>query len=188
MEQEQLFMRRPGLNDLPSIPALPSRYRLRLAHDADVVGLASIMTSAFGPEWTVDHVREKLVEPPDVVRTWLITRDDEAAATASARLLPGRYPGSGYLHWVGTHRAHRGKALGAIVTLAVLRDFHNMGCHDAVLETDPPRLPAIQTYLKLGFQPESRAAGQEAIWNGILMELAAYHTKSGTMPRRTTHL
>lgn len=188
MEQEQLFMRRRSLHDLPPIPALPSDYRLRLAHDADEVGLAAIMTSAFGPEWTVDHVREQLVTPPDVVRTWLITRDDEAAATASVRLLPARYPGSGYLHWVGTHQAHRGKALGAIVTLAVLHDFHTMGCDDAVLETDPPRLPAIQTYLKLGFQPEYRAAGHEAIWHGILAELAAHQAKNGTKPRRTTQL
>lgn len=174
MAREQLFMRRPALDDLAPIPALPPGYQLRVAKGADASGLAVVMASAFGPEWTVDRVRKKLLDPPDVLRTWFITHDHEPVATASVRLLPDRYPGSGYLHWVGTHQDHRERALGAIATLAVLHDFREIGCRDAVLETDPPRLPAIRTYLKLGFQPEYRAPGQEATWNGILTALEAY--------------
>ena len=178
---DQLFMRRPGLADLPPLPALPPGHRLRVATGADARALAVIMASAFGPEWTGDQVSEKLLDPPDVIRTWMILADDEPAATASARLLPERYPGSGYLHWVGTHQDHRGKGLGAIATLAVLHDFREMGCRDAVLETDPPRLPAIRTYLKLGFHPEYRAPGQEVVWRDILTRIDALHADGGKM-------
>jgi mycothiol synthase len=179
--QEQLFMRRPVLDNLPPIPALPPGHQLRVADEHDADALASIMTSAFGPEWTLSHVCAKLLDPPDVIRTWMVFAGDEPAATASVRLLPEAYPGSGYLHWVGTHVGHRGKKLGSIVTLAVLHDFRQMGCRDAVLETDPPRLSAIRTYLKLGFRPEFRA-GQEAVWSGILEQIEAYHGTTGKMP------
>ena len=179
---DQLFMRRPSLDDLPTIPPLPLGYRLRIAGRDDAGALAAIMASAFGPEWTAGHVRERLLDPPDVIRTWMILARDGSAATASTRLLPDAYPGSGYLHWVGTHQDHRGKRLGAIVTLAVLHDFREMGCRDAVLETDPPRLPAIRTYLNLGFRPEYRAAGHDLVWTGILRRIGSYHAASDKMP------
>jgi hypothetical protein len=40
-----------------------------------------------------------------------------------------------------------------------------------VLETDPPRLPAIRTYLDLGFRPENVVPEHEAIWRDILATL-----------------
>ncbi|MGI8644301.1 MAG: GNAT family N-acetyltransferase [Thermomicrobiales bacterium] len=178
----QLFMRRPGLSDLPSLPELPEVYQVRIAEQADAGALAAVLASAFVPEWTLEHVHAKLLDSPDVVRTWMIWAGDEPAATASARLLPDAYPSSGYLHWVGTHRDHQGKRRGAVVTLAVLHDFRQMGCRDAVLETDPPRLPAIRTYLHLGFRPEYRAAGEDLVWADILARIESYHADGGKMP------
>lgn len=168
----QLCMRRPTLDDLPPPPPLPAGYALRIAEAADAAGLAALLASAFEQAWTVDRVREALLDAPDVETTFVVAVDGRPVATASARLLPAIYPGSGYVHWVGAHAAHRGRRLGVAVTLAVLHRFRALGCRDAVLETDPPRLPAIRTYLGLGFGPEPRDVAQERVWREIVDGLA----------------
>ena len=42
-----------------------------------------------------------------------------------------------------------------------------------MLETDPPRLPAIRVYLGLGFRPEPRGPEDDARWRGIRDDLIA---------------
>ena len=178
-EGRQLLMRRPALNDLPPLPLLPTGHTLRPAVAADAAGIADVLASAFGPEWTVDRVRGALLDAPDVETTFVVAVDGRPVATASARLLSARYPGSGYLHWVGAHPSHRGRGLGASVTLAVLRRFRAIGCRDAVLETDPPRLPAIRLYLGLGFRPEPLDPAQKRVWQVVLDGIAAVRPAGG---------
>ncbi len=166
-------MRRPDLEALPTMPSFPPGYELRTAGPEDAEAIAAVMVSAFGPEWSASMVREKLLDASDVPETFVVTAGGVPVATASARFLPNQYPGSGYVHWVGAHSAHRGKGLGFAVTLAVLHYFREEGCRDAVLETDPPRLPAIHVYLGLGFRPIPVTPDQERIWSSILAALGA---------------
>ena len=168
----QLFMRRPDLDGLPDRPSLPPATDLRTAGPEDADGLAALLASAFGPEWTADKVRHELVHAVDVESTFVVTLRGTPAATASARLLPEVYPGSGYLHWVGTHAAHRGRGFGRAVSLAALYRFRELGCRDAVLETDPHRWPAIRLYLELGFRPENVDPEHPEVWRSVLAELA----------------
>jgi mycothiol synthase len=42
----------------------------------------------------------------------------------------------------------------------------------AVLETDDFRLPAVRTYLRLGFVPEPRTPGDARRWSKVLRNLA----------------
>jgi mycothiol synthase len=172
-ETRQLFMKRSDLEGLPPAPALPEGYEVRTAGPADAEAIAAVMASAFGPEWNGAKVREELFDAPDVPETFVVTAGGVPVATASARFLPEQFPGSGYVHWVGGHADHRGKRLGYAVTLAVLHYFRAQGCHDAVLETDPPRLPAIRVYLSLGFRPVPVTPEHERIWPEILAALDA---------------
>ena len=156
----QLLRLRPNLDDLPAPPPLPSTYVLRPARSDDAEGIAAVLASAFGPRWTADRVREELLDAPDVDRVFPVAVSGTPVATASARLMPDLYPGSGYLHWVGVQADHRGHRLGAVVSLAVL-------------ETDPERLAAIRIYLRLGFRPEPVAPEHPAAWRAVLASLAA---------------
>ena len=170
----QLFMRRPHLNDLPPVPPLPSGMTLREAGPSDAPGLAALLRSAFeDPSWTVERVRRELLNAPDVKATYVIVTGGVVIATASARLLPESYPDSGYVHWVAALPDFRGKRLGFTVSLAVLHEFVRLGCRDAVLETDDFRLPALKTYLGMGFQPEHRDETHAARWEEVHRKLAA---------------
>lgn len=169
----QLFMRRSTLNDLPEI-SLPAGYLLREYRQNDLDSLSALMRAAFQDEkWTSEKVRYDLIEDETVVRTFVIEHNGQIVATASARLLPEAYPGSGYVHWVAAHPDHAGQRLGAIITVATLQEFAHLGCTDAVLETDDHRLAAIKTYQNLGFVPEHRHETHAERWAHIIADLLA---------------
>jgi mycothiol synthase len=160
-------MRRPHLRELPPLE-LPSGYRLRVAMPEDAPGLGAVLTAAFDEAWDLEVTRRRLIDDPSVAAIYVIEREaGPIVATASSRLVPDQYPGSGYLHWVGADPAEKGKRLGRQVTLAVLHDFARRGLADSVLETDDWRLPAIATYLKCGYVPEPREPVDADRWAAV---------------------
>lgn len=162
-------MRRPHLEDIPPIPNLSEGYGLRSYAEGDEKDLAQVLRDSFQDRaWTVDKVYSDLIIPKDVEEIYVATFKEIVVATASARFLPGIYPGSGYLHWVGVHPDHRGKGLGRLVTLAVMHHFKGANCRDTVLETDDFRIPAIKLYLSVGYQPEYRHPSHQERWEKIL--------------------
>ena len=169
----RLFMRHPSLAEIPPLPEPPAGYVLRGYQPVDGSGLAALLTRAFGEAWDEARVRRDLAETPDVEQIYLIAYHDKLVATASARLLPDEYPGSGYVHWVGADPAHQGKGLGRLVSLRLLHHFRAAGLRDAVLETNGFRLPAVRTYLRLGFVPERHYgdADEQRRWSRLLPQI-----------------
>jgi ribosomal protein S18 acetylase RimI-like enzyme/catechol 2,3-dioxygenase-like lactoylglutathione lyase family enzyme len=183
-DTSNLRMRRAALTDLPELPLPPDGFILRRIPRAamtpeDIADLTGVLAAAFSEMvWTPRKVRESLYDDVTIQET-IILIDAESgaiAATATARFVPDRYPNSGYLHWVGAYPHYKGQGLGQYVTLAVLHAFRERGYADAVLETQDMRLPAIHTYLKLGFAPEQYDETHEARWYAIL------HPPLGTQP------
>ena len=171
---DQLLMRRDNLDHLPAMPSLPEGYQLREYAEGDTPALAEVLTSAFDDaNWTEDQVRAKLIAAPEVSKTFVVTFEGRPVATTSVRLLPDRFPDSGYVHWVAVHADHQGMRLGYIVVLATLREFARLGCKDAVLETDDNRLAAIKTYQNLGFHPEHRDPLHIDRWAKVAADLLA---------------
>ena len=166
----RLFMRRPWLDDLPPFPSLSEDYVLRRGVHADLPALATLLTCAFDEVWDEERVRRTLLDAPDVEATYVVARGDLLVATASARLMPEHYPGSGYLHWVGADPTHHGKGLGMLVNLRVLQHFQEAGLRDAVLETQDFRVAAVRSYLRIGFVPEYHYgdAGETLRWARLL--------------------
>ena len=168
-------MRRPDLSGLPGLPTPRSGWTLRTLRSDDANELASfanVLQKAFADEsWTPEKAFTALPGDPTVQTTFVILNGPEIIATASARLLPERYPGSGYVHWVAADPAFAGQGLGHAVTLAVLHEFVRLGCHDSVLTTDDFRLPAIKTYWNLGFRPDFTHESQRERWASVTAQL-----------------
>jgi mycothiol synthase len=149
----QLKMRRPSLEDLPLVETPPG-YFLRDAVPEEEPALATLLATAFDEAgWTVERVQKALTQAADVVRVVVLAADDGTlVATASAQLPPGETR-TGLVHWVGADPTRKGKRFGYWVSLAVLHELKAHGCSSAALFTDDFRLPAIKTYLNLGFLP-----------------------------------
>ena len=81
---------------------------------------------------------------------------------------------------VAVRPAHRGRRLGYWVCLAALRRMAAEGLHRAVLRTDDFRIPAIRTYLRLGFEPVVVHENQRARWRAVFAAIASF--SSGRPP------
>jgi len=67
--------------------------------------------------------------------------------------------------------AHRGRRLGFWACLAALHRFAEEGREAALLLTDDFRLPAIRTYLRLGFRPVYTYESHMERWGKVFSEL-----------------
>jgi mycothiol synthase len=167
-------MRLPELSDLPPAPPHEPRYALRAAVPADHGQLAELLSEAYGDRWDEKRVAAEFSPGNGVEATYLVVSPMGVVATAAARRLPDRYPEAGYVHYVAVRLSDRGRRLGEVVTRRVLVHFAAEGLNQAVLETDDFRLPAVRTYLRLGFVPEARTPGEARRWSKVLRNLAAH--------------
>jgi len=97
----------------------------------------------------------------------------QLVATAMANHNPNPYyPFGGELGWVAAHPDHKGQRLGMTVCAAVVTRLLRGGYTSIYLNTDDERLPAIKTYLTLGFRPLILTTDMTARWEAICHNLA----------------
>jgi len=162
---------RRGLAALPEERELAPEYELRVATSADAAALADLLSKAFDEPWDERRVEQVLLNHPGVPETYVIEHGGTLVATASYQVMPEEFPGLGWVHYVGADSTHRGRSLGYLVVLAVLRRCADEEMTGAMLTTDDPRLPAIQTYLKLGFEPDMWHPSHPERWAGVFAQL-----------------
>jgi len=161
----QLVMVKESLLALPPV-VLPEGYQLRHFRAGDEAGWERVMAQSFGekdPPWSFGDTmgRDAACAPERVL---FVACGDVPVATASAWYRPEWGPDTGYVHFVGTSPEHGGKKLGYWVSLAVLHRFVFEGRTRAVLQTDDHRVPALKTYLQLGFEPWPVEEDQRNRW------------------------
>jgi mycothiol synthase len=174
MSEPTIRMKRPTLEHLPTLFALANGYELRHFVKGDSSkALGDLLTAAFEEPWDETRVKTDLIEAPDVHAVYVVTYQNKMISTASSQLRKKHTTTSGYVHWVGTEPAHRGKGLAYALVARVLRDFVERGYEGSYLETQPSRHAAIKTYLKLGFTPEYERDGenQQSIWSEIFQSM-----------------
>lgn len=172
MSSRQLRMVHRSPDDLPEI-GLPKGYELRTYIPGDEAAWAEIMNTGIG-SWTVERVHEELTGKPQFRADGLffITCQDKAVASACAWTLePGELE-KGYLHMVCVLPEHRGKQLGYLVTLAVLHYFREHGFKEVWLSTDDQRLPAVKSYLRLGFEPFYEDDAHVERWQNVFKTIS----------------
>ena len=149
----QLRMEKTGIESLPDIP-LDEEYRIRTFKPGDEAALGRVYATAMLGTGSVEEVRSRLHGHPcfDPARVFVAVSGELVVGTASAwRSI--REPDVGYLHMLGVLPEHRGNNLGAVLTVATLRYAQQEGFTAQRLLTDDWRLPAIQLYLALGYDP-----------------------------------
>jgi predicted dehydrogenase/RimJ/RimL family protein N-acetyltransferase len=152
---------------------LPPGYQLRQYRPEDRQAYLTLMHRAGFTEWDdkdLDHALGSVL--PDGFFVVEHSASGTLVATAMAAHRPStRYPFGGELSWVAGDPDHSGKALGLAVCAAVVRRFLAAGYRCIYLQTDDFRLPAISTYLKLGFEPLSCEPDTDARWSRVLAAL-----------------
>jgi len=133
--------------------------------------------------WDRARAARCLNDPRPVVPegTYLVVHRGRAVATACT-VLPTPAEPRHELGWVAVDPAHQGSGLGSQVCRAVLWYARRRGWPASTLNTDDWRLPAIRTYLKLGFEPEITHDSHTARWQEVHRQLA---TPAAALPPGT---
>lgn len=173
----QLIMRRPhldGLNELAAkIGPVPSDLYLHTHIPGQDAAWEQLVNSCFA--WKVDFARDvvnnKMYHPSCIF--YLADKNGKDVAV-SAAVENEKYPGEGWLHYVAVDASARGRGLSKYVILAVLFACKAMGYHSCGLSTDDFRLPAIKTYLELGYEPVMSHESHPDRWKAIMENLDTY--------------
>ncbi|NCO35949.1 MAG: hypothetical protein AUJ92_03790 [Armatimonadetes bacterium CG2_30_59_28] len=172
--QPQLCMELRTLSDLPAV-TLPDGYTVRTSREGDGHHWARIIRESFADDrYDLEYfMREMEAHPayrPDRI-FFVCAPNGLPCGTASAYRHATLEEDVGYLHYVGVCPTHAGKKLGTAVSLAALHKHRSEGLRRVVLRTDDFRLPAVKTYLDLGFVPAIVHANQPARWEAVLEKL-----------------
>ncbi len=161
------------LMDRPPTPQLPEGYELRPYEDADEAGYLELMARAGFDNWDGDRLASMLRRAlPGGLFVVVHQATGRLAATAMAVHSPSElHAYGGELGWVAADPEHRGMALGLAVCAAVTARFIQAGYRRIYLLTDDFRLPAIKTYLKLGYEPFLFCDGMSERWQAAYKAL-----------------
>ncbi len=179
-QPSQLHMKR-SLTALPELD-VPPGYVLKHFKPDDAAAWAALMhrNGELG-EWDISKAAPYFAADSrmPLEGAFFITMGGEPVATAQLHLMPdGPYVPIPELGWVAVVPAHQGHGLATVVCLAVMRYAAAAGHHEIFLRTDDPRLPAIWTYLKLGFEPWITDTSHPGRWQTVREHLARGRRKT----------
>ena len=162
-----------GPSQIPGLD-VPDGYEIRQLREGDEEGHIRVMHEAGFTSWDKAQLKDWWCNRalPDGVFVVEHKETGQIVASAMACHRPSeRHPWGGELGWVAGSPDHAGRALGRAVCVAVLRRFRQAGYRRIYLSTDDFRLPALKTYLKLGFVPFLFASDMEGRWQAACEQL-----------------
>jgi mycothiol synthase len=171
-----LYMLWPGCRlSQPPLAAVPRGYSVRSYEAGDEPALRALLGTD-GWAMSEDHWRDYRGR----LLPWglfLLTHEASGTLVATAGAVhnpsPGRFcfPFGGELGYLDVHPDHRGRGLGTAVAALVVRRLLVAG-HDSIrVGVQGFRLPALKTYLKLGFVPFLHDEGLLPRWKRICEQL-----------------
>jgi mycothiol synthase len=152
-----------------------SGYLLRQWHAGEENAHAQLMHAAGFNTWTAAQLKgvwlAKILKDGFFIIEHSSTRTLAATAMATHAPRPS-HPGGAELGWVAGDPCHAGKNLGMVVCSAATWCMWNAGYTRMYLLTDDARLPAIRTYLKLGWQPRICNSEHRDRWQAVCASLS----------------
>jgi mycothiol synthase len=159
--------------DQPPEARTPPGYLLRTYQPGDEAPFCRLMAMAGFEGWDEQLLRPWLGRV--VPGGWFFVVEEksgEMAVTAmTTHNASEEHPFGGELGWVAGNPAHAGRGLGLTVCAAVTVRFLAAGYFNIYLKTDDWRLPALRTYLKLGYLPFLFQPDMEGRWKAVCSQL-----------------
>ena len=163
------------MSDLSAIPPikLPAGYHsacLSPGYEMDYVRvMRRSLAAASDMEWFCKTFSDDPDYNPDNLQ--LIYEDTVPIAAAAAWHTLAGSKKKGLVHMVGVDPDYQGRGLGRVITLLALRRLQERGFHEALVETEDFRLPALRLYLSLGFKPLERHRADAGRWKKVVQQL-----------------
>ncbi|MBE2236843.1 MAG: GNAT family N-acetyltransferase [Caldilineaceae bacterium] len=162
-----------ALLDRPPHVRVAEGYHLRTYRPGDEPRFYEVMALAGWPGWDDARLKPWMARIPP--GSWFMavhTASDQIVATAMGlHDHSDQHPFGGELGWVAADPAHTGQGLGMAVSAAVTARLLAAGYRNVHLYTEQWRLPAIKSYLRLGYIPYLYAAEMPARWQTLCTAL-----------------
>lgn len=161
------------LLDYQPIVRVPVGYHLRTYRSGDEARFYEVMELSGWPAWDDERLAPwRLRILPEGWFMLIHSGTDQIVATAMALRDFGEFgrPG-GELGWLASDPPHAGRGLGLAVSAAVTARLLQAGYQDIHLYTEDYRLPALKTYLKLGYVPYLYLPEMVARWQMVCEQL-----------------
>ena len=166
-------------------PKLAPQFSIRTFQAGDEDSFLSLLAEADFDPWDDEKLRYNMARIiPD---GWFF-----AVEAASERIVgtamclhnySGNTPFTGDLGWLACDPLHRGHGLGYSLTAHVTNRFSNAGYARIQLHTEHYRLPALRTYLKLGYLPCISSSAAYDLWKEVCKQTSWEFTPD-RWPRR----
>jgi mycothiol synthase len=145
----------------------PGDYSIRGYRPGDERQWLSLLLLAGFDEWTEEGLQKSLLEPERGPGSRLAFHRGSELVAASFASQRSANPPTAALDHVVAHPRHAGNQLGYGVCREVIRYLIGRSYPRIVLSTDDWRLPAITTYLKLGFKPVMCRSDMPERWTRV---------------------
>lgn len=159
-------------NAVSEIP-VPEGFTLRTFREGDEEQYIKLMHLSGFEHWDL-NLLEKIKAGALDEGIFFLEEENSGKIVATAmanRVRPGEEKLGGELGWVGVDPEFRGKHLSAIVCSAVQKRYYQEGYPCIYLRTDDFRLPAVKTYLELGWLPLIDSDVMKKRWEKICRKL-----------------
>ncbi|HET6178580.1 MAG TPA: GNAT family N-acetyltransferase [Candidatus Sulfotelmatobacter sp.] len=169
-----MYMLWPQGRAEPDIPSIPKAYSLSMIVSEDIDKTRSVIEidgplSDSGWSWFRNAVVPDgmfvIQERASSAWVGIISAVHNPAATRFY------FPGGGELGYLVVAPEHRRRRLGAALIAAAVRRLHQGGYRHIFLGVQSWRLPAIQSYLRAGFQPFIHAPELVPRWQRVFAAL-----------------
>ena len=165
-KKPQLIMLHPNLDNLIDL-ATPEPYRIRSEGPGDAKAWERIISESFQEAYSYRLMTEDKAYRPE--RVFFLTNEKDVPIATAASWTSADFPADcALMHMVGILPGHSGHHLGLYVSLAAMKYAKKEGFARMALRTDDFRLPAIKTYLRLGFLPTIVHESHIERWKNIL--------------------
>ncbi len=154
----------------PSCPAVAPApgYAIRPYQDGDEQAFLHLMSLSDFDPWDDAKLSDNINKI--IPGGWFFAVDSAGQVVATAmgqHNYSGLSPFTGDVGWVFCHPDHRGSGLGLALCARVTQRFLDADYTKIQLHTEHYRLPAIKTYLKLGFVPAVASSEDAALWTDV---------------------
>lgn len=168
-EFPQLRMAWPTHHLDPPPVTPPPGYTIRLYQPGDEAQFYEIMHLVGWVDWNADKLQFSLsrIIPSGWFMAIQEATDHIVGSAMCLHNYTQRNPFWGDLGWLACDPQHTGQGLGQVLAAAVTTRFINAGYRQFGLYTEHYRLPAIKTYLKLGYVPFIDRAETYELWESV---------------------
>ena len=161
------------LLNVPPAILLHSGYTLRTYHQGDEPLFYKVMELAGWPGWNDEKLLPWLSKI--LPEGWFMVVHKKRTEIVATAMCLHNYkesnPFQGELGWLACDPAHAGQGLGMAVSAAVTARLIDAGYRNIHLYTEDYRLPALKTYLKLGYIPFLYTPEMPERWKAICAQL-----------------